>query len=397
MYSFNFDYIFNVAYNLLLAIRYAILFWILRISPADYIQDHKYDTYDGLIARGWIGTPVTPITPVPVSDGVMYLGNSDSSWWSRVFPNANFSATQANNDPWFKGLHFSIQNPVLAFCADVISVIAFFAMMFLIYGLFKWFIRTVTPIRDKKKKAKEEALSVKKTEKEKKWLAEDEKIKANLEKERVREIPKEIEKFEEKIEEDFPAGIIGLPIEREDLSTQEKKYIDTNLERENNILLNYVPKNNLKSKNLIKIKLDENIKESNQEEIKDTISVENLRADRMDKMQNLEFENRQREYKEKWNVIINYMEGKEEALWRIGILEADNLLGDLLDDRGYSGLTISDKLKSANFNSLDLAWAAHKMRNRIAHDGSKFVLTDRMARNTLELFRSVFTELKVFE
>jgi hypothetical protein len=121
MYSFNFDYIFNVAYNLLLAIRYAVLFWILRISPADYIQDHKYDTYDGLIARGWIGTPVSPVSPVPVSDGVVYLGNSDSSWWSRIFPNANFSATQANNDPWFKGLHFSIQNPVLAFCADVLE------------------------------------------------------------------------------------------------------------------------------------------------------------------------------------------------------------------------------------------------------------------------------------
>jgi hypothetical protein len=286
---------------------------------------------------------------------------------------------------------------VLAFCADVVSVIAFFAMMFLIYGLFRWFIRTVTPIRDKKKKAKEEALVVKKSEKEKKWLAEDERIKANLEKERVREIPKEVEKFEEKIEEDFPAGIIGLPIEREDLSTQEEKHIDNDLERENHLLLNYVPKNNIKSKNLIKIKLDENIKESDEEKNENTDLVENLRADRMDKMQNLEFENRQREYKEKWNIIINYMEGGEEALWRIGILEADNLLGDLLEDRGYAGLTISDKLKSANFNTLDLAWAAHKMRNRIAHDGSKFVLTDRMARNTLELFRSVFTELKVFE
>ncbi len=91
------------------------------------------------------------------------------------------------------------------------------------------------------------------------------------------------------------------------------------------------------------------------------------------------------------------MEGKEEALWRMGILEADNLLDELLLDRGYQGITMADKLKQANFNTIDLAWSAHKMRNRIAHDGSKFVLTDRIARNTLELYRSVFNEFKIFE
>ena len=400
MYSFNFDYIFNVAYNVLLAIRYAVLFWILRINPADYIADHKSDTYDGLIARGWIGTPDTSISPVPSSDGLVYLGNSSSHWWSRIFPNADFSASQASNDTWFKNLHFSIQNPVLSFCADVVSVVAFFAMMFLIYGLFKWFIRTVTPIKEKKQKAREEEKakkSAEKLEREKAWFAEEEKRKIDLEKEKVREISKAVEKIEEKIEEDFPAGIIGLPVERESLSLEEKKEIDESLETENNILLNYVPKNNLKKKNLIKIDIDKSVSENKEKKIKGDEFVENLREDRLSKIQNLEFENRKREYKEKWNIVINYMEGKEEALWRIGILEADNLLSDILDDRGYVGMTVSDKLKSANFNTLDLAWAAHKMRNRIAHDGSKFVLTDRMARNTLELFRSVFTELKVFE
>jgi hypothetical protein len=380
-----------------LAIRYAILFWILRINPADYIADHKSDTYDGLIARGWIGTPDTSISPVPSSDGLVYLGNSSSHWWSRIFPNADFSASQASNDPWFKNLHFSIQNPILSFCADVVSVVAFFAMMFLIYGLFKWFIRTVTPIKEKKQKARDEAKALKKSEKEKVWLEQQEKIKSDLENQRISEVSKEIKKFEEKVAEDFPAGIMGLPIEREDLTKEEVREMDEKIEIENNLLLNYVPKNNLKNKNLIKIKIDDDVKDFNQEKNKNIESVENLRADRINKMQNLEFENRKRGYKEKWNIIINYMEGKEEALWRIGILEADNLLSDILDDRGYVGMTVSDKLKSANFNTLDLAWAAHKMRNRIAHDGSKFVLTDRMARNTLELFRSVFTELKVFE
>ena len=81
----------------------------------------------------------------------------------------------------------------------------------------------------------------------------------------------------------------------------------------------------------------------------------------------------------------------------MGILEADNILNDLLIDRGYPGLTVAERLSNANFNTLDLAWAAHKIRNRIAHDGSKFVITERIARNTFDLFKAVFTEFKIFE
>ena len=78
-------------------------------------------------------------------------------------------------------------------------------------------------------------------------------------------------------------------------------------------------------------------------------------------------------------------------------MEADNILNDLLVDRGYPGLTVAERLSAANFNTLDLAWAAHKIRNRIAHDGSRFVITERIAKNTFDLFKAVFTEFKVFE
>ena len=71
MYSFNFDYIFNAVYNGFLAIRYAVLFWILQINPANYINDHKNDSYDGLIARGWIGDTTNKINP-PLNINVMH-------------------------------------------------------------------------------------------------------------------------------------------------------------------------------------------------------------------------------------------------------------------------------------------------------------------------------------
>lgn len=381
MYSFNFDYIFNAAYNLLLAIRYAILFWILRISPADYIHDHQYDSYDGLIARGWI-----KVANETTQNSTIYLGDisSSSHWWQNIFGgNANFSAQQVNNDPWFRNLKLSIQNPILAFCADVVSVIAFFAMMFLIYTMFRWFIRTVSPIKEKKEKAKKEKIDAKKAVKEKAWFEAEEKRIAGIEKERVREIPIQQEKIEKIIEPEIPAGIPGLPIEEIDLSVEEKEYI----EKENNLLSNYVPKNDLNKRSNKVIKIEVPQKEK----------TLNLREERFNEMKNNEYQNRLRNYKEKWNIVVNYMEGKEEALWRIGILEADNLLDEILADRGYAGINVADKLKVASFNTIDLAWSAHKMRNRIAHDGSKFVLTDRMARNTFELFRSIFTEFKIFE
>lgn len=52
MYSFNLDYVFNLVYNCFLAIRYAIIFWILRISPEQYLIDHQSDSWDGLRDRG---------------------------------------------------------------------------------------------------------------------------------------------------------------------------------------------------------------------------------------------------------------------------------------------------------------------------------------------------------
>ncbi len=49
------------------------------------------------------------------------------------------------------------------------------------------------------------------------------------------------------------------------------------------------------------------------------------------------------------------MRGSEDALIRIGIIEADNLLEVVLNDKGYLGNTLSEKLTQANFKSIDLA------------------------------------------
>jgi hypothetical protein len=96
----------------------------------------------------------------------------------------------------------------------------------------------------------------------------------------------------------------------------------------------------------------------------------------------------------KFAVIKGYMSSTSEALWRIGIMEADNLLLEVLRDKGYQGEGLGEILTGASFQTIDLAWDAHKMRNRIAHEGSNFQLTEREAKRTFMLFESVFRELK---
>jgi hypothetical protein len=81
--------------------------------------------------------------------------------------------------------------------------------------------------------------------------------------------------------------------------------------------------------------------------------------------------------------------------WKLAIIEADIELERMLDAAGYPGTTIGEKLKAANpatFTTLEDAWGAHKVRNRIAHDGSDFVLTKKLAQETILRYQRVFAE-----
>ncbi len=97
----------------------------------------------------------------------------------------------------------------------------------------------------------------------------------------------------------------------------------------------------------------------------------------------------------KFAIIQGYMSSTSEALWRIGIMEADNLLFEVLREKGYQGEGVGEMLKDASFRTIDLAWDAHKIRNRIAHEGSNFELTEREAKRAFVLYESVFRDLKV--
>jgi hypothetical protein len=100
---------------------------------------------------------------------------------------------------------------------------------------------------------------------------------------------------------------------------------------------------------------------------------------------------------QKWPVVEAHMASGKESEYRLAILEADNMLGDLLDSLGFEGKDIGEQLKNLKkekFKNLDEAWSAHKVRNRIAHEGSDFVLTEREALNTVALYKKIFQDFK---
>lgn len=102
--------------------------------------------------------------------------------------------------------------------------------------------------------------------------------------------------------------------------------------------------------------------------------------------------------RERWQTIIKKMESENISDWKLAIIEADTLLDEMVKKMGYPGENLGERLRHvevSDFNTLQEAWEAHKVRNRIAHDSSdQFILTQREARRVIGLFEKVFKEFK---
>lgn len=102
----------------------------------------------------------------------------------------------------------------------------------------------------------------------------------------------------------------------------------------------------------------------------------------------------------RWKRVEEQAHSDSEQAWRLAILEADIMLNELLDLQGYRGETMSDKLRSvekSKFNTIELAWEAHRMRNRVAHEGAAHQLSGRETLRIIGLYEKVFQEFKFIE
>jgi len=97
----------------------------------------------------------------------------------------------------------------------------------------------------------------------------------------------------------------------------------------------------------------------------------------------------------KWQSVMSHVDSPNGSDWRQAIIEADIILGEILTKMSYHGEGIGEQLKAANkadFNTLDQAWEAHKIRNQIAHEGSDFAMSQHEAKRVVNLYRQVFEE-----
>lgn len=100
----------------------------------------------------------------------------------------------------------------------------------------------------------------------------------------------------------------------------------------------------------------------------------------------------------RWNDVQTHIQSDRPNDWKLAIIEADVLLQETLDNAGYQGATIAEQLKSASpqsFQTVEAAWDAHKVRNQVAHSGTDFVLTKRVAQETITKYKMVFDEFGV--
>jgi len=81
---------------------------------------------------------------------------------------------------------------------------------------------------------------------------------------------------------------------------------------------------------------------------------------------------------------------------RHAILDADKLLDHALYQMGYKG-SLGSKLKKSNslFKDINGVWAAHKIRNNIAHK-INYTVDEKTYKKTMLQFKEAFKDLRIF-
>lgn len=106
----------------------------------------------------------------------------------------------------------------------------------------------------------------------------------------------------------------------------------------------------------------------------------------------------ERDTNPRWHYIETLIESPNDSDWRVAVIEADTMLEEVLTEKGLSGSTVSDLLDSARdsgYLTISDAWDAHLVRNKIAHEGSEFSLSQIEGRKVIKMYKNFFEELGV--
>lgn len=122
----------------------------------------------------------------------------------------------------------------------------------------------------------------------------------------------------------------------------------------------------------------------------------NLREMRMGMDIPEEFVTKRKQMRLRWNEIRKRLESGNESEYKVAIIEADNIIDDLIKRMGFSGENLGERLEKARPGQIDYALElkqAHEVRNRIIHEDG-FQLSREDAAAILENYEKF---LRVFE
>lgn len=87
----------------------------------------------------------------------------------------------------------------------------------------------------------------------------------------------------------------------------------------------------------------------------------------------------QDKFRSRWMAIESQLKRDDTHSYTVCILDADKLLDQALRDRGLAGKTMAERMKQCQgkWTNGNGVWAAHKLRNRLAHETDARVDYDR--------------------
>ena len=98
---------------------------------------------------------------------------------------------------------------------------------------------------------------------------------------------------------------------------------------------------------------------------------------------------------EQWDAIINRLKKGDETNLKLAVIEADNLMGDILKRMGLPGADMAERLKQIKpeeVTSVNKIWETHDIRNQIVHQPN-FHLTQEEAEKAVGNIEEALREL----
>lgn len=105
-----------------------------------------------------------------------------------------------------------------------------------------------------------------------------------------------------------------------------------------------------------------------------------------------------RRARKRWAGIRQRFEAGTESEYKLAVIEADALLNDVLEDKGFAGKNFDEKIEKVGKTQIpnpDEVISAHKIRNNIVHDPN-YKLTKEEVKQVIAIYEKTIKDVESF-